>query len=282
MIKNYSQYLIKEDYYQQGPCVFPDYVDLNTNSPVQAKLQVTYNDENTEINAVRAKFNEIRKKLGEDASGEYAKWISKKIKGKILIDRIYKSGNSGNFVFSISRAISVECKSNEKAGQYNYGYYGPNLTIEVKCENGNVCKGWSQGGFQARILDRVLNYLKGNVGKEITFTGSKLSDINAYKKSKPRTKSINKIFYDHNKRYSTKLETIGVTNIPKIGDYITFNDEYLFNPDQYYEFVSRRIDAVDPYGEENWADEVDWEAPIGKTIKGIGGNVGEENWEDDF
>lgn len=96
-------------------------------------------------------------------------------------------------------------------------------------------------------LDDLLNRLNKSKGRKIDFYGVLLENVNIKIKNKRATWKTT--------RLSTIFEKYEIIALPKIGDCVVINDEYVMHVANGFDSILIRVDENDPLGEEDWGDE---------------------------
>lgn len=284
-LKTYNELINEQwnDYYGHGRGKhYPEIVDVYRNNP--AYRCGIYNDLNTkqleeeriiniekqkeirEINKkykpdfdkINFKYGKIRKERSDEIIREVEDYMIDKLEGKIIY---YKKNLRNNNYYNVIGKIDdlkIENRVTGPVGMYYNLALG--LSLRITMNNGEIITGYMNNfNHNLFILDNTLKYLNANKGRTITFTGASIENIKKYIKKYPRSKNIDTIYHKREEKLEDKIEEIGIINIPKIGDFITINDKYLLDITKNFQVTFKRIDAVDPYGEEDWSDEIPWE-----------------------
>lgn len=272
-MKKYYEF-INEQYHQDDSRKYKINITINDHdSPYYRRMQEINAEQNIEVQKVYAKFNKMKSDAAEDLMDETIKYIKNKLVGKTLYYTKYLSDYGNNFKNFINEVVDVECNvqkiEKDKENDYfrRHGHPAPRIIIELIFKNGEKLKlNYNNGNLNYDNflrcgglfnIDPLLNHLKKNIGRDLSFNGAKMDDVKGYMKKRPRTKTIQKNFFDHTGEHTVKITSVGIGTFPKIGDFIIINNEYLFDIDKRFVLTLRRIGIHDPYGEENWADEED-------------------------
>lgn len=271
----------------QRPTVYRD-------SPYNKKITKLQTERNLEINELQVKIQNVRRKysnlmreIKKDSIKDIQKMVFSELIGKII--QTYKTisindnyhrqvTNEGMF---IDKIINIEC-------------YEHNRKVEIQLDNGEIVqenpvyvKIFTKNngvieepytGLRLLILDDLLRFLEKNIGREFSFSGVKLTDYkNVLEKNvlEKKVRPSNNPHYTFTNNCKKQLEVLNkfeIINIPKCGDFILINDEYLFYYLTGYKFVSREISGRDPYGEEDWEDESEEQQEIFRKRHGINQN----------
>lgn len=282
-----NRYNLNEQYIYGNSMIRPYRVDVYNNSTYNKKVKEIIRKQQEEIAEIQRKIREIQDKynkeidnIKEDDLPEIEKQVSKIILGKILTGyRTFTPEKDSYPIYNhhdgpfISKAIKVDCyRHHKKMRLYKHGraeMVNP-IIVKITLENGLESDEMYNSGTNLSILDELIRYLKKSLGKEITFVGMKKSKLlktpepklhynSGYGVSKSQMKlQSNGLYYTflyQSGNINIILEKVEILSIPKIGDFIVFNDEYLFNYNMDYNIITRKISKQDPLGEEDWSDE---------------------------